>query len=68
VEVPLIATRVKEPNRLSSPQIDGGGIGALMAVAQHAREGQILRGGRAGVLAADDVVNLMRKSAVRFTD
>src|SRR5947207_2172524 len=65
---PSILTGIEQSHQCSGGQVYRSDIGALITIAKHACQCQILKGGRSAVFTADDVVDLMGKSRVPLTD
>ena len=65
---PAVAAGVKEPNGLSRMWIDRSHVAPLVSIADYASVRQVVGGGCAAVLAADDVVDLVREAGIIFTD
>jgi hypothetical protein len=61
---PSIAARVEQPDSFSRSWIDRSDITALITIAGDARIRQILEFGRAAMLTANHVVDLMRETGV----
>ncbi len=60
--------RMKQPHDLCCARIEGGNIASLVPIAEDAGISQVVRGGRAAVLATDDTIHLMREAGVVFVD
>ena len=65
---PAVTPRVKAPDSLSGTGINRGNVAPLVPIAQNASVRQVVQGGGASVLAADDMVDLMRETGVIFMD
>jgi hypothetical protein len=63
---PLVQSRMKEAHNFSGSRIDGCYVGSLVAIAEYAAQGQIVRVGTAAVFPAYDVVQLMGEGRPRF--
>lgn len=65
---PAVASRIKESDGESRRSIDRSDIAPLVAIAENAGVCQIVEIGRAAVLAANDVIDLVRKTCVFFVE
>lgn len=65
---PLIATRIEQQDRISGRRIDRSDVAAFIAVAEDAGVCQVLKIGGTTVLAAHDVIDLMRKTDIVLVD
>ena len=59
---------MEKPDGLSSGRVECGNVAAFMTIAKNAGVGQILKRRYTAMLAADEVVNLMRKANVVFVN
>jgi hypothetical protein len=59
---------MKQPHGRPRVGIDGGHFGPFVPIAGSARIGQVVLGGHAAVLAAEDVVHLVVKPGIFFRD
>ena len=57
---------MKETDDFSGLRIDGCYVGSLVAIAEYAAQGRIVRVGTAAVFPAYDVIDLMSKRGASF--
>ena len=65
---PSIVPGMEQREHLARSRVEGSYVGALVPVAKHAGIGQVVSCGGAAVLAAYDVVELVREAGVIIVD
>ena len=65
---PTVFPGIEDGNHRSRARVDRGNVTTLMPITNDTGIGEVFGGGRTAVLAADDVVNLVRETSVIFMD
>ena len=58
VSIPLVRSRMEEPNKLARTRINSGYVRTFVAIAVQAGEGEILKDSEPSMLACNDVIDV----------